>query len=134
MKKEEIIEKLKDLGIESKNAYPKSSFIYEGDVCVGLYEREMKEAFYFFNKYDSKIYKYPFTGNYKDAFEYDSIAEKYMVPLAYCQVVWEDKPYVELPDAKFAEMTLRQYACIHLRIAQSGLDWLDNLIKETSPL
>lgn len=134
MNKNDIIDKLLEIGITSKNVYPKSSFIYNDEICVGLYEREMKEDFYFFNKYDNKIYQCPHVVNYKEAFDYDADTEKYMVPLSYCQVVWEDKPFVEKPDLPYRDMTLRQYACIHLRIPDSGLPWLDTLIKETSPL
>lgn len=32
-------------------------------------------------------------------------------------------------DTQFGKMTLRQYACIHLKVAQSGIEWLDDLIK-----
>ena len=135
MKKEEIIEKLKELGINTKNAYPKSSFINVSEPCVGLYEREMKEDFYFYNKYDKKIYKFPESlGINSNKYDYDDITEKYLVTMHDCELVWEDKPYIELPDAPYKDMTLRQYACIQLRIPNSGLSWLDNLIKQTSPL
>ncbi len=133
MKKEEIIEKLKELGIETNNAYPKASFISSGAVCVGLYKREMNEDFYFFNKYDGKIYKWKVSDKI-NVTDYDTVTEKYQIPLSSCSLIWEDKPYVEKPDAQFNTMTLRQYACIHLRVPDSGLNWLDNLIKQTSPL
>jgi len=127
MKKEELFEKLKDLGIETKNAFPKSSFIYNKDVHIGLYEREMKDDFYFVNKYDGKIYRW---NHDLESYDYDDNTEKYMIPLSRCKLVWEDKPFVEKPDKPFKEMTLREYACIHLQVPDSGLEWLDNLISK----
>lgn len=38
-------------------------------------------------------------------------------------------PHDEDNDEQFTKMTLRQYACIHLKVAQSGIEWLDDLIK-----
>ena len=131
MTKDELKQKLWDMGIQTDNCYPKSSFPHDAIISVGLYDRELKEDFYFFNKYDSKIYKLMSPVNYKEAFDYDPISEKYMVPLSCCSIIWEDKPFVELPDARYNEMTLRQYACIHLKIPESGLDWLDKLIEKT---
>ena len=130
MKKNDIIEKLQELGIKSGNAYPKSSFPYggyNGEIVVGLYEREMKDDFYFYNNYDKKLYVWR-----KDGIEYDvdNASEKFMVPLSRCEVIWEDKPYVELPDKPYREMTMREYACIQMLIPESGLDWLDALIQK----
>ena len=48
MTKEELKDKLNDLGIKTDNYFPKSTFPFDGQICVGLYEREMKEDFYFF--------------------------------------------------------------------------------------
>lgn len=129
--KKEIIEKLISLGIQTVNAYPKSSFLHMGNAYVGLYEREMKSDFYFFNKFDDKIYVWK--QNLKK-YNYDSTTEKYIIPMSECEVVWEDTPFVEKPDKPFKDMTLREYACIHLRIPDSGLHWLDSLIKQTSSL
>ena len=135
MDKKAIIEKLERMGISTVNAYPKSSFLHEGDVHVGLYEREMKDDFYFFNKYDSKLYVWKKnTSDEPDTYAYDSVTEKFMIPMSDCELVWEDKPFVEKPDKPYKEMTLREYACIQLRVPDSGLPWLDTLIKETSPL
>lgn len=131
MNKQEIIDKIKELGISSENAFPKSSFAKNGIIYVAFYERELKEDFYFFNTFDKKIYKNTpkdikklETDNFKNSV-------KYLVPLDECIVVWEDKPYVELVDEPFGSMTLRQYACIHLKVPESGLDWLDNIIKKS---
>lgn len=131
MNKEEIIKKLAEVGIESRNAYPKTSFIYDNEPSIALYEREMKDDFYFFNKFDKKLYKWK---RDTEKYEYDPDTEKFMIPLYKCQVVWEDKPFVEKADLSFKDMSLRHYACIHLRVPDSGLDWLDNLIKLTAPL
>lgn len=130
MNKPEIIEKLLDMGITSDNVYPKSSFPYGRQIVVGLYEREMKSDFYFFNKYDGKIYLFNKPEDIRD-YDVDSKSEKRMVPLEDCKLIWEDKPYVELPDVPFSNMTLRQYAAIHLGVSDSGLPWLDEMIKQS---
>lgn len=145
MSKEELKEKLHELGIETDNCFPKSTFPHNKIISVGLYEREMRSDFYFYSKYDQKIYvwkKKVFSGSTNRAddlvgvdrdpklYEIDKTSDKRMVPLTDCEVIWEDKPFVEKQDIAFSNMTLRQYACIHLGIPDSGLDWLDNLIKE----
>lgn len=133
MNKQEIIEKLKEVGIESENCYPKTSFISGGDVYIGIYPREASEDFYFFNIYDKKIYRLPQPANLDD-FEKEIFkgSIKHLIPMHMCQLIWEDKPYIELVDTPFKEMTLRQYACIHMKIPSSGLEWLDSLIKQSN--
>ena len=128
MTRDELKEKLTELGIQTENYFPKSTFPFDGHICVGLYEREMKSDFYFFGRYDKKIYVWKKTN---EIYKKDTTSEKFMVPLVDCEVVWEDKPFVEKPDAPFGTMTLRQYACIHLKEPDSGIDWLDNLIKQS---
>jgi hypothetical protein len=134
MNKQEIMDKLAEMGVNTDNVYPKSSFIYDDIPCIGLYKREMVKDFYFYNKFDKKIYVLKYNPAPDPMYKYDEDIEKYMVPLTECEVFWEDVPYVEPKDSAFKDMTLRQYACIHLRIPNSGLDWLDNLIKQTTPL
>lgn len=131
MNKEQIIEKLKELGIDSTNAHPKSSFLTEQKtVVVALYEREMKGAFFFYNNYDKKVYK---TANNLPLDEYtkDPKSDKYLIPLSWCTIIWEDKPFQELEDEPYRDMTLRQYACIHLRVPNTGLSWLNELISQS---
>lgn len=129
MTKDELKEKLSELGIETDNCFPKSTFPHNKIISVGLYEREMREDFYFYSKYDNKIYRLPKAVDIK-SYEIDKSSDKRMVPLTDCEVMWEDKPFVEKLDAAYNTMTLRQYACIQMRIPDTGLDWLDNLIKE----
>lgn len=130
MNKEEIIERLEGMGIETENAFPKTSFPKNGEICIGLFEREMREDFYFFNNYDKKIYKFPKLKDFSKLDTEDFRGDtKYMVPLYMCEPVWEDKPFIEKPDLPFRDMSLRQYACIHLGVPNSGVDWLDALIK-----
>lgn len=128
MDKVQLIEKLGELGIVTDNVHPKSSFPFGGKICIGLYEREMKDDFYFFNNYDKKIYKWV---DQEINYPIDKNTEKRMIPLDECQIIWEDKPYIELPDLSFREMTVRQYACIKLGVPESGLPWLDILIKKS---
>lgn len=130
MTREELKDKLFELGIVTDNYFSKSTFPYDKVICVGLYDREMKEDFYFFGKYDKKIYKFP-KPTTLSPYSKDTSSEKYMIPLSECVVIWEDKPFIEKPDAPFGTMTLRQYACIHLKEPDSGTDWLDNLIKQS---
>jgi hypothetical protein len=133
MDKEQIIEKLAEIGVITTNVYPKSSFPQGGEINVGLFKREMLEDFYFFNSFDKKIYQFPKPDDInkyeKNVFNGNT---KYLIPLHECTVVWEDKPFVELPDLPYRDMTLRHYAAIQLRQPNSGLDWLDVMIKEAN--
>lgn len=132
MNKQDIIEKLREMGIESDNAYPKSSFMYEGDVYISFFERELKADFYFFNTFDKKLYKVNKVSDFSTILTNEYKGNKnYLIKLSDCEVVWEDKPFVELPDLPFSSMTLRHYACIHLKEPSSGIEWLDNLIKQS---
>lgn len=130
MEKKELIEKLSDLGITTENCFKKSTFLLDGTVYVALYGSETKDDFYFFNLYDKKIYLFSKphdTAVYKQ----DETTKKYLIPISHCAVVWEDKPFKELEDIPFKEMTLRQYACIKLKVADTGITWLDNIIQKS---
>lgn len=132
MTKEDIIEKLKNLGIITTNCFPKSSFVKGDDVYVGFFKREIEDDFYFYNTYDKKVYKLPKVENI-DIYTKDEFngKVKYLIPLSSAEVLWEDKPFEELPDKSFAQMTLREYACIHTRVPNSGNRWLDEIIKQS---
>lgn len=127
MKKEEIIEKLKEFGIKTTNCFPKKTFLRELVPVVALYERELKEDFYFYTEFEKRIYKVPkgVTSTY-----FDDSTEKHIILLSDCDIQWEDKPYEELEDLSYRDMTLRHYACIQLGVPNSGLPWLDELIKQ----
>lgn len=131
MDKQQLISYLKDMGITTENCSPKSSFVRDSQVVVGLYPREFIDIFYFFNKYDKKIYSYT-KPDERSLLSYnvDTETGKYLVPLADCKIVWEDKPFEEKPDLPFKDITLRQYACIHLKVADTGIPWLDTLINK----
>jgi hypothetical protein len=137
MTKEELEKKLNELGITTTNCYPKTSFLYEGVASIGCFPSELKsESFYFFNKFDSKIYEIPYNKDYKEVYKLDSSysikdkeIRKYIVPLSEARLIYEDVPFKQLPDKPFKEMTLREYACIHLKVPNSGLPWLDEIIK-----
>lgn len=132
MNKEQIITELKKLGIQSENCYPKTSFLFNSRAVIGLYEREIKDVFYFYNTYDEKIHS--FKAEQGETHQQDPKTKKFLIPLEECPIVWENKPFEELPDLPYRDMSLRHYACIQLRVPHSGLPWLDNLIKDTSPL
>lgn len=142
MTKEEIEKKLNELGIISTNCYPKTSFLSDGVPSIGCFPSELKnEDFYFFNKFDSKIYRVPFNKDFKDVYKLDTSislkdreVKKYVVPLHLAEVVYEDVPFKPLPDKSFREATLREYACIHLKVANSGNPWLDEIIKQSQTL
>lgn len=98
---------------------------------VGCFKSELEDNFYFYNTYDQKIYilpKQPTDGLQKDVFNGKT---KYLVPLSRANSIWEDRPFEELPDLAYNKMTLRHYACIKLKVADSGLAWLDKLIKDS---
>lgn len=134
MTKEVLQEKLKSLGITTKNFYIKSSFVNDNEVYVGLFKSELEEDFYFYNNYDKNIWKLP---KQEDIGEF--VQElfqgkmKYLVPMSKSMLIWENKPFEELPDEQFSRITIRQYACIHLKTPNSGTPWLDTLIKESNP-
>ena len=130
MDKQETIQKLKELGIDTKNVYSKKTFLDQGIVVVAMFESEVKEDFFFWNERDSKIYKLPSVKNIKK-YTFEAATNKYLIPLTEFTVFWEDKPYEEHPDKPFSQMTLREYACIHLKVAESGCAWLDVLIKNS---
>lgn len=131
MEKQQIIEKLKELGIISTNVFPKKSFLYEGLPVIGCYIRELKDDFYFFNSFDGTIYKIAQRISFENDWSYEKQTEKWLIPEKYWEKIWKDEPYVELVDSRYAEMTLRHYACIHLKVPESGLVWLDELIKKS---
>lgn len=125
-----VKEKLKELGINSANTYPKKSFLHRDVPVITLFKSELIEEFYFFNDYNKILYKVPILDI--ENLEKDQYNNKYIVPLSLCEELWKDEPYVELPDIPFSNMTVRQYACIKLRIPKSGVLWLDELIKESN--
>lgn len=129
MEKEQIISKLKDIGINTLNAYPKKSFLHNGIVVISCYKRELKEDFFFYNSFSNSIYKIPLQDI--DFLEFDTSREKYIIPETKWEKIWEDKPFEELPDVPFKEMTLRQYACIQLKVPETDLPWLNEIIKKS---
>jgi len=133
MNKEEIIEKLKTLGITTDNCYPKTSFVKNDDIYIGCYGRELKDDFYFYNTFDKKVYVIKKgTDTELASWEREMFngKEKVLVPLKSAKTVWEDKPYEALADVRFAEMSLREYACIHLGVPETDKPWLNELIKK----
>ncbi len=144
MTKEQLKEILKEQGIETENYYPKTSFVKDGVPHIGCFERELKEDFYFYNNFDRKLYKVEKpSGPLKDIYDIDEFNgnEKFLVPqgdwillhsnsTTYTDEIAGDALGEELPDTHFNSMTLRQYACIHLKVPNSGLDWLDSIIKK----
>ena len=128
-----IGEKLKELGILSENYYPKKTFLHNGMVVVACYERELKEDFYFYSEFEKTLFRIPaetVATELKKLYK-DMDSNKYFIPRDLWADVLKDEEYVELPDTSFREITIRQYACIHLGVPNSGLDWLDILIKES---
>lgn len=130
MEKKELIEKLSDLGITTENCFKKSTFLLDGTVYVALYGSETKDDFYFFNLYDKKIYVFPKVSD-MSVYKQDESTKKYLIPITDCSIVWEDKPFREVEDIPFKEMTLRQYACIKLKVPDTGITWLDTIIKKS---
>ena len=133
MTKQDIINKLKELGIKTENCYPKNSFVQEGVVYVGLFKRELEDDFYFYVAFTKSLYHLPKQDSL-DGFKTESFQDKpkYLVPLDRARVVWkEEEEYEELVDEPFSKISIRQYACIHLGLPESGLPWLDDLITKS---
>lgn len=108
----------------------------DNEVYIGCFERELKEDFYFYNTFDKKIWKLSKPED-KDLIVWErevfNSREKILVPMKSGKLhsVWEDKPYQELPNKSFSAMNLREYACIHLGVPESGEPWLDELIRKS---
>ena len=133
MTKQDIIDKLKELGIKTDNCYPKNSFVQEGTVYVGLFKRELEDDFYFYVPYTKSLYHLP-KQDTLDNFKEEKFQDKpkFLVPLDKARVVWkEEQEFEELVDELFTKVTIRQYACIHLGLPESGLPWLDDLITKS---
>lgn len=124
---------LSEKGLVTDNCYPKTSFLVDGQPTVSLYKSELDGDFYFYNSFDEKLYKLgeleedEFVGLQREEFKGKT---KYQVPLRLATVIWEDRPFKELPNKAYKDMTLREYACIQLRVAKSGNPWLDEIIEE----
>jgi hypothetical protein len=57
---------------------------------------------------------------------------KYLVPLEKARSVWKQgEAFEEMADELFTKISVRQYACIHLKLPESGLPWLDDLITKS---
>lgn len=133
MEKQEIAKKVAELGYPEGRVYPKKTFLFNDIPSVGFFKNEMDKDFYFFNEFDKKLYmisKENFVSQEWDKDDFKGF-ERIVIPLNEFSVIWEDKPYEELKDEHFSTMTLRQYACIHLKVPQSGLDWLDAIISKS---
>jgi len=128
--KQEIIEKLIELGIDSTNCYPKKTFLFNGEKVISMFREEFQDDFYFPYLYGKKLMKVKKDPLFEKIYQKDSLngRETWIVPISCCEVVWEDKPLVEKEDVPFSQMTLRDYACIHLKIPDSQKEWLNQLI------
>jgi len=126
-------EKLDELGIVTKNFYDKKSFLHNSMVVVACYDRELVEDFYFYSTYEKALFKItPESLTLKELYK-DLDTDKYFIPRDKWVELWrEEEEYNELVDDSFRDITIRQYACIHLGVPKSGLDWLDVLIKESN--
>lgn len=131
MDKQQLQDKLLELGIECKNCYPKSSFIHNGVAVVSCFESELREESYFFNRYDSTIYHVPHNPNFKNVYQKDESSGKYLLPMSEVVKFWKDEPIKEHNDSHLSNMTLREYACIHLGVPDSGKHWLDEIIRKS---
>lgn len=144
MTQEELGKLLKELGINTRNYYPKKSFNWNGVPSVGLFERELKEDFYFHNNYDNCVYKHDATDDIA-TLETDNFnnMEKFIIPLSNCEKIYpetatvshveaveEEEEFVEQDDAPHREMTIRDYAAIKWMKPISNKPWLNKLISE----
>ena len=124
----------------------------------GLFDYEFAEDYYVYDKL-GRVLRIPATDDFRELYEVDLGWKethkriKYVVPLAGLEpadkpknnlklVKKEEEPEVEqedesidipedLPDLPKSNMTLRQYACIHLGVPATGLAWLDDIIMKS---
>jgi hypothetical protein len=132
MTKQDIIDKLKELGIKSTNCYPKNTFKKGEGVYVGMFKGELEDDFYFYSAFAKTLYHLPKQENLED-YETEEFQGKlkYLIPLDKAQSVWnKEEVYEELMDENISKLTTRQFACILLKIPESGLPWLDALIRK----
>jgi hypothetical protein len=132
MDKTQIIEKLAELGITTVNCYPKKTYLRDGVPHIGLYESELKDDFYHYDEYTKAMYKLPKAKYSSYELEDFNGTSKYQVPFVKFEKIWDNKPFVEVVDVSYRDMTLRQHTCIELEIPDSGLDWLDILITKAN--
>lgn len=138
--------------IDSNNCREKKTFYSDlngGQLSIGCFEEELKEDFYFFVPYHRKYFKLEKRADIT-FYAKDDKYGKYIIPLSDCEELEMLREEVEISkndvqrkddwstveffseseDKPFKEMTLRQYACIHLKVPNSGVDWLDKIIKQ----
>jgi len=132
MTQQEIIENLKTkFGVETKNAYPKKTYLRDGFPFIGVFSSELKEDFYFYVEYRNEYYKLPYRENYKEYYipEIFDGKTKYQIDMSDCILLKEPEEYRELEDASFmGETTLRDVASIILNKPVSNKTWLNEII------
>lgn len=143
-------ETLKDLNVDKKDFQMKTPFFYKGKYVVGIFPSEInrQDGFYFelvnrefhpilFDD-ERKIYKMPYTPNYKEKY---TINEKgtYVVPIddlisinAKSIAISGKSAILESffteEDAPFLEMTIRDFYAILKERPLSNKKWLNDLI------
>lgn len=138
--------------IKTENCREKKTFtslLNGGKTSISCFDWELKDDFYFFVPYNRKYFKLEKRADIS-YYPLDTKYDKYVIPLEDCEELEMLTEEVEIPlneqkqkddwskveffeekdDLEFKKMTLRQYACIHLKIPNSGIDWLDKIIKQ----
>ena len=152
MEKKEIIQKLKELGIDSENCYPKKTFVLDKEVLVACYKRELLDNFYFFLEYDKTMYKISKIADIEELPTNNFMGStKYLVPFDFCVPIWtapadevrqqdseqyledgmkkyEHEIYQELEDDAMKLMTIRDLYAIIQNKPVSNKTWLNNII------
>lgn len=139
----EISEILLDkCNINSTNCRFKSTFYSKelNKVCISLFAKEFKEDFYcqlvtktipadevltlYIIRQDEENYNRAYETFKSEKFGTDY--KKYCIPIDELEIIYKD--FVLGEDNSFKDMSMRDYACIHLKTAQSNKEWLNNLI------
>lgn len=132
MEKERALEKLKELGIETQNFFNKKTYVRNNEVCIGIFpvEADREEVFYFSINSEEKLYGVDRVVVKDCDLEKHFGQDKYQVPLRHATLLWQNQPYVEMPDLPFTKMTVRMFYAMLQNKPVSNVDWLDTLIRQ----
>lgn len=133
MEKQRALDKLKELGIDTQNFYDKKTYIYNGEVCVGIFpvEANRDDTFYFSINHEDILYMMSSDAIRKCPTDKHLNQDKFQVPLKLAVELWKEEPFFEeLPDMPFSKLSARQYYALTHNIPISGVDWMDAMIKK----
>lgn len=138
-------ESFKILGLTNPYFYPKPVIRKGGEEpFVNMFPTEMADQngiftevvdFYLNPEATRKLLRYRYNAHFKEEYELMTtpIGEQYKVPFAELEevkIARPKTPIVAVEEINVDQLTARDWACIHLRVPESGKDWLNEIIKK----